>query len=349
MPTSDNIFVVILKKVGDFFSDASFLNAQMTSFVTTLLSIVGSYLLVWIMYRGYKILWGRSNDNIKDFMWDAFLKFIFIFICLYPEIWLSLVTATLQELRDIKIGTFTYTSMLQWLWDKGFQVSKLILDEYTGFTKPFTSFYAVFCLIGVLIGTFIGCVSMLMVWIINYVGFSFLLAIAPFAFYCLIFGNFLQPIFKQWLMLTLSSILTLLFLNIFLSFLYQFLVVTMLEAVKNISTASLMQISGIFIVAGLLIKIFISLTTSIVEKMVGIGIDSSVGGAVRGAMGTAGTIGGLGMLGGAKLAKGLSAGGGKLSKWGIDKAMNTNAGQKATNLFKNRKSFRLGGNSFKRM
>ena len=123
----------------------------------------------------------------------------------------------------------------------------------------------------------------------------------------------------------------------------------MLEAVKNISTASLMQISGIFIVAGLLIKIFISLTTSIVEKMVGIGIDSSVGGAVRGAMGTAGTIGGLGMLGGAKLAKGLSAGGGKLSKWGIDKAMNTNAGQKATNLFKNRKSFRLGGNSFKRM
>lgn len=296
---NDGIFLKIINLVTEFFSNTAFLNSQMLNFVNILLTIVGAYLTCWIMYRGYQILWGRSNDNIKDFMWDAFLKFIFIGICMYPSVWLNLITATLQELRDIKIGTYSFTEQIQYFWNKTFSVASVI-SENGETLNPFKALYNIFCIFGVVIGGFIGSFSMLMAYIINFVGFSFLLAITPFAFYCLIFGNFLKPIFKQWLMLILSSILTLLFLNIFISFAFSILNPMIDKMIDDITKTSFFQISVVFILFGLLIKMFVSLTTSIVEKMVGVGLENSISNSISSATRMSGGIAGLATYGAMK-------------------------------------------------
>ena len=67
----------------------------------------------------------------------------------------------------------------------------------------------------VMLGTLAGCFYPFRSYILNYIGFVFLLALTPLALMSLIFGNFLKDTFKNWWGLMLSSCLTLVLLNAF--------------------------------------------------------------------------------------------------------------------------------------
>ena len=287
----DQIILAIFDKVNNFFGNGKFVNDQMTTFISTLLTIVGSYLTCWVIYRGYQILWGRSNDNIKDFLWDAFLKAIFIAICFYPEEWLKLVTEALKEMREISVSRSSLETDLQLFWDNGFALAKVMTAG-----KNMLNLYYDLCAIIVIIGVFIGVFAVLSIVVINTISFTVLLALAPFAFYCLIFGNFLKPIFKQWWNLTLACILTFIFLKIFMSF--------GMDVARGLASKALnspetnyAKCAGYVVLAGLIIKFIASLITGVVEKLVGVSVEGSVKNAATGGMQTAGLA-----LGGAAIA-----------------------------------------------
>ena len=288
---NDQIILAIFDKINNIFGNGQFVNAQMTNFISTLLTIVGSYLTCWIIYRGYQILWGRSNDNIKDFLWDAFLKAIFIAICMYPEEWLKLVTEALKEMREISVSKSSLENDLQLFWDIGFSLVKVMTAE-----ENLLNLYYDLCAVIVIVGVFIGVFAVLSIVVINTISFTVLLALAPFAFYCLIFGNFLKPIFKQWWNLTLACVLTFIFLKIFMSFGMD-VARSLASLALNSPKTSYAKYAGYVVLAGLIIKFIASLITGVVEKLVGVSIEGSVKNAATGGMQTAGLA-----LGGAAIA-----------------------------------------------
>lgn len=288
---NDQIILAIFDKINNIFGNGQFVNAQMTNFISTLLTIVGSYLTCWIIYRGYQILWGRSNDNIKDFLWDAFLKAIFIAICLYPEEWLKLVTEALKEMREISVSKSSLENDLQLFWDIGFSLVKVMTAE-----ENLLNLYYDLCAVIVIVGVFIGVFAVLSIVVINTISFTVLLALAPFAFYCLIFGNFLKPIFKQWWNLTLACVLTFIFLKIFMSFGMD-VARSLASLALNSPKTSYAKCAGYVVLAGLIIKFIASLITGVVEKLVGVSVEGSIKNAATGGMQTAGLA-----LGGAAIA-----------------------------------------------
>lgn len=288
---NDQIILAIFDKINNIFGNGQFVNAQMTNFISTLLTIVGSYLTCWIIYRGYQILWGRSNDNIKDFLWDAFLKAIFIAICMYPEEWLKLVTEALKEMREISVSKSSLENDLQLFWDIGFSLVKVMTAE-----ENLLNLYYDLCAVIVIVGVFIGVFAVLSIVVINTISFTVLLALAPFAFYCLIFGNFLKPIFKQWWNLTLACVLTFIFLKIFMSFGMD-VARSLASLALNSPKTSYAKCAGYVVLAGLIIKFIASLITGVVEKLVGVSVEGSVKNAATGGMQTAGLA-----LGGAAIA-----------------------------------------------
>lgn len=288
---NDQIIIAIFDKVNNLFGNGKFVNDQMTNFISTLLTIVGSYLTCWILYRGYQILWGKSNDNIKDFLWDAFLKAIFIAICMYPEEWLKLVTEALKEMREISVSKSSLENDLQLFWDIGFSLVKVMTAE-----ENLLNLYYDLCAVIVIVGVFIGVFAVLSIVVINTISFTVLLALAPFAFYCLIFGNFLKPIFKQWWNLTLACVLTFIFLKIFMSFGMD-VARSLASLALNSPKTSYAKCAGYVVLAGLIIKFIASLITGVVEKLVGVSIEGSVKNAATGGMQTAGLA-----LGGAAIA-----------------------------------------------
>lgn len=288
---NDQIIIAIFDKINNFFGNGKFVNDQMTNFISTLLTIVGSYLLCWILYRGYQILWGRSNDNIKDFLWDAFLKAIFIAICMYPEEWLKLVTEALKEMREISVSRTSLENDLQLFWDIGFSLAQVMTAE-----ENLLNLYYDLCAVIVIVGVFIGVFAVLSIVVINTISFTVLLALAPFAFYCLIFGNFLKPIFKQWWNLTLACVLTFIFLKIFMSFGMD-VARSLASLALNSPKTSYAKCAGYVVLAGLIIKFIASLITGVVEKLVGVSVEGSIKNAATGGMQTAGLV-----LGGAAMA-----------------------------------------------
>ena len=334
---NDEVIISIFNKITNFFGDGSFVNGQITNLINILLGIVGAYLTAWILYRAFQILWGKNNDNIKDFMWDTFLKFIFILICFNPDEWLNLVTEAIKEMRDISITGQTLEKELQLFWDICYSIILDMTATDEIFQNPAVAIYNTFCSLIVLLGAFIGVIGLMSVMIINYISFLVLLAITPFAFYCLIFGNFLKPIFKQWWSLILSCVLVYIFLQIFMSFGMN-IARGLASASLNTSDMNFLKRGGYVILAGLIIKFVASLITGIVEKIVGVSIEGSIASGIANGLKTAGVVGGAGALFGANFAKGVGKLGNKIASYGLN---NTAKGRLLRSKFNNRKSFKL--------
>ena len=148
MAQSTFLFTEIMNQIDNYFSNIG--DTAMNNIVNNLLFIVGSYMLCWIMYRGYKILWGKSNDNIKDFLWDMFLKIIFIYICLFPNDWLGLVKEAIEGFRK--------------LYDDGISITEQINEYY----KTMVSFSTTLIITNVkvpFVGDLINFLYLIVIWL----------------------------------------------------------------------------------------------------------------------------------------------------------------------------------------
>lgn len=312
----------LFENVNKLLLNAPGLDKQITDFINVLLTIVGSYMICWIMYRGYQILWGKSNDNVKDFLWDAFVKFIFIYICLFPDDWLKLVKEAINGLRDAFSDTTNLVQMLQDYYNKGINTVVFLVTDPLNATIV-VGIYSLICAVIVMLGCFAGLFAFGFALLINQITFYLLLVIMPFAFYCLIFGNFLKPIFTQWWNLMLSSVLTLLFLQIFGGTIFLIIGKFSFQANELASFGNeYYKVAGYFVLSGFILKVMTNLITSLVEKIVGISLESSAQGAVRGGLASAGGALGAGLfVGKSAVTGGFSTikGGLKLRKWAFDK------------------------------
>lgn len=296
MPTNGFIIESYSLFYDTFVARQDYFNTPIFNLVKMFTGFVGFYLTCWIMYRGYQILWGKNQDNIKDFMWDAFIRFIFIALCFYPEGWLTLISNGLKEFHELRIGNSeNFIYLIQEYWNK----SASIVRRMMGDGKWYEMIYVVFMVIVVMIGTFVGCIFGFRSYILNYIGFVFLLALLPFALLSLVFGNFLKDTFKNWWGLMLSSCLTLIFLNAFAIGIFAYANEIYFKEANRLlnENTNFYLIALMAVFTGTMIAAFTKIIISLVEKIVGTSIEGVSGSAMLGAAGTMGAVGGGAALG----------------------------------------------------
>ena len=276
MPT-DGFFIRAYHTFYDTFAarqDA--FNGPILSLVKIFTNFVGIYLTCWIIYRGYQILWGRNQDNIKDFAWDAFVRFIFILVCFFPTEWLNLISAALKEFHELKIGNqWDFIQYIQLYFEKSIDFAKQMSQDGSWYEI----LYIGLMIIIVMLGTLAGCFYAFKSYILNYIGFVFLLALTPLALMCLIFGNFLKDTFKNWWGLMLSSCLTLVLLNAFGIGIFTFVSNIYFKEVTTLladGSSNYLIVAFLALFTGGMITTFVKIIVNLVEKIVGTSIESTV-------------------------------------------------------------------------
>ncbi len=102
--------------------------------------IISVWLTAWIIYEGLQIAYGRNNKNVKDFMWDSFMKFVFISVCLYPDVFTNMLKNALDGIREYTLGNGRSSNLYELLGDFAYNVSKAtnIMTTSSGFFNIFS-------------------------------------------------------------------------------------------------------------------------------------------------------------------------------------------------------------------
>ena len=315
MPT-DGFFIRAYHTFYDtFVTRQDAFNGPILSLVKIFTNFVGIYLTCWIIYRGYQILWGRNQDNIKDFAWDAFVRFVFILVCFFPTEWLNLISAALKEFHELKIGNqWDFIQYLQDYFNKSVDFTKQMAQDGSWYEV----LYIGLMIIIVMLGTLAGCFYPFRSYILNYIGFVFLLALTPLGLKSLIFGTFLKDTFKNWWGVMLSSCLTLVLLNAFGLGIFTFVHNIYFKEVDELfaKNENYFMIAFLALFTGGMIAAFVKIIVNLVEKIVGTSIESTVNNAALSVGSTIAGGAGIGALAtrfGAKY-------GFRGSKWGASKA-----------------------------
>ena len=275
--------------------------------------ILSVWLTAWIIYEGLQIAYGRNGKNIKDFMWDSFMKFVFISVCLYPDAFTNMLKSALDGIREYTLGSGKSDNLYTLLGDFAYNVSKAtnIMTTSSGFFNIFSdkpnAIVAYLSAIICYIGFFIGAASVLITLAINSLSFYLLAAVIPIMFFCLIFG-FLKNVFTQWMTMMISNVFTLIFITLFCSSAFNYILPKTQILVSDAETTNSFFIGGAFIFYGILLKVFIILATSMAQNLTQVSME---GAARAGLMqGTAMAGAGAGLGAAAALKYGRYVGGG---------------------------------------
>ncbi len=258
------------EKVNTYFVDAFIdMSSDVQNIVNSFFILVQVYLVCWILYNGYQILWGRNNRNVKDFMWDSFLKFIFIMIASNYDSYAFMVKEFINGLHEgILIGGLDLYGVLQSFSDDIASLSGAYWDK-----AGISNFGYFFASAFVWIGFAIGVLPILMSVVVNTLSFQVLLLITPIVFFCLIF-DILKGVFQQWLSLITVNFFTLLFLHLFCKGSIDYALEILSDYAGDGSDANGFFVCIVCILAGIMILIFTKMAIAVAERMANVSLES---------------------------------------------------------------------------
>lgn len=322
------IFSTIGLKVNDFLALLKN-TAELSTKLNELQAVVGTIIVITIMYKGYLVLAGRNQDPIRDLVWDIARKMFILTFVLNVNGWLDQSIQAINGFYEwAGGGTSLYTQMdkvanvvcsgVTALWNKN--------DIVFGFGDKITSFFVIL----IIIIAFLAISFELFFTIIaTSVTNAFLIVAFPLALFCFMF-NQTKQVFTQWCNLFISNIFLLLFLLVFTDFF-----INNIQKIFNLESyiaknASFIQIIiEISLISAVLVQ-FVRVIKDLAKNLAQVTLDSSINGIgfsrlaggvtrkvanvgtgmVRGALGSgavdafkSGGVGGLSAYGGIQSAK----------------------------------------------
>ncbi len=191
----DKIFEVLEKfSASDMMSD--------------LASLLSLSLSIMIIVKAYAFLSGKSNELIKDIVYDGIMKLIIIAFALNMGGWLSLVIASMNEIHAWAGGGKSLYAELDNLLEATKELAGIAYEAGNLATGIVSS-------ILIYIGFGLGALPALLIIIVTSLTLKILVLLAPFMFFALFYG-WLKNVFTQWLSLFITNTLTVLIITILL-------------------------------------------------------------------------------------------------------------------------------------
>lgn len=239
--------------------------------IQDLLHLFSLYILISITIKGYKCLSGKTNDPVRELIWDMVTKAIIIAFCTNANGWLTLVIEALKEFHNFAGGGDNMYASLDILYNDVVKLSNIVYDK-----GNFASGMAGSILVNIGFGSAI-LPSVIIIAIIS-LSQAILLMITPLAFYCLLYPQF-KNVFTQWLSMLLSNTFSLIFINLFFNAVRRQINAFIID-LSNTSSPDSINIGYQMLMMGIVLGCLIYLSRSLAEKLAQVSIDTTTSGAI---------------------------------------------------------------------
>jgi type IV secretion system protein VirB6 len=187
-------------------------NSSVQSKISQLGTLIAISITLFVMYKGFQILFGKSKDPIRELIWDLTMKAIIITFALNVGGWLDLVINAMKGLYEWAGGGTNLYSQLDLIFDKTRELADIVYDKAgSGITDAIVG--TVYMIL-VYIGFLIGILPSLIIIITTTFTLKLLILIAPLMFFSLMYG-WTKNMFTQWLSLVFANTFTVLFVATF--------------------------------------------------------------------------------------------------------------------------------------
>lgn len=158
--------------------------ASMSPQVSQLMTLISMSITIMIMIKGYAILAGKTQNPLRELLWDMTIKAIIICFCLNLNNWLTLVIDALNGIYEWAGGGTTLYVKLDDMFAKVLDLNAQIWQMQSGLLGEDGAIVGVISSLLVFLGFGVGAVSTLIVLVITSFSQTLLVALAPLMFFC---------------------------------------------------------------------------------------------------------------------------------------------------------------------
>lgn len=281
--------IKVFQKIGEIVERSleTIKEASISDKMVELQAIVGSLLVLSIMFKGFQTIAGRNQDPIRDIIWDIGKKLLILTFILNVNGWLNLATSALDGFYQWAGGGAQFYMQLDELTYSFAKSLKIVWDKASGFDVIFAVFVMLFMTIGFLGVMIVFGFTMINATITN----TFLIIALPIALFCLMY-DFTKQAFNQWFNMFMSNIILLLLMSAFANFLTKEMSDFYTKGTDNYF---LLIFNSIFVTA--VIISIIQVIKSLASNLAQVSLDSAAQAGMGQGLGAAGK--GIGMARGA--------------------------------------------------
>jgi len=241
-------------------------NGATSTMFNQIVILISISFTIQIMLKGYAILFGRSNEPIRDLVWEFALKLVAIGIATNIGGWLNLVTSAMEGLHSwAGGGTSLYAELDRYFTEAG-KLATAVEDKgnmVSGF------FYSLIVYVGFLFGA----IPAFLVIVITDLTLKILIMLAPFMIFAKIY-DWLKEMFTQWLKMFFTNTLTVLIVSLLLNS-----VINKVEQMQNhlittVANSNPFLISIQALIIGILIAGLVKVAVSVAKEVGVVSIDS---------------------------------------------------------------------------
>ncbi|TLD80360.1 TrbL/VirB6 family protein [Helicobacter trogontum] len=246
--------------------------ASMSPQVSQLMTLISMSITIMIMIKGYAILAGKTQNPLRELLWDMTIKAIIICFCLNLNNWLTLVIDALNGIYEWAGGGTTLYVKLDDMFAKVLDLNAQIWQMQSGLLGEDGAIVGVISSLLVFLGFGVGAVSTLIVLVITSFSQTLLVALAPLMFFCLFYG-FLRNTFNQWINLLLNNTLTILLVSMFFNSVLSELQ-TKIIALTAKAEHNLLLVGMQILLAGLLLGVLSGIASKIAQQLAQVSLEN---------------------------------------------------------------------------
>ena len=254
-------------------------NSTMMQQLSVLIAIS---ITLFVMYKGFQTLLGKSKDPIRELIWDLFMKVIAITFALNVDGWLTLVTEAMNGLHSWAGGGVSLFSELDALFEATVKLENALSDK-GNMVSAF--FYGVIIYAGFIVGS----LPALFLIITTTFTLKILILVAPFMFFALMYG-WTKNMFTQWLNLIIANTLTVLVVSLILKSTVDMFIKYQLFLVKEVANIDPFLTSIQVLIYGLLLALFINISKVLAERLAQVSMESAMSSSFGRSLNTAGAL-----------------------------------------------------------
>lgn len=284
--------------------------------VKALQATIGLAITLTILYKGYMVWAGKSQDPVRELAWDLGKKAFILTIAMGYGQWVNLSIDAVKGIYEWAGGGSAFYSQLDNLLSAFFQQVKALIDWASNqggvFISDFGAWFQAIIMIVVMSICFFAIVLELVFSIVACsVTNTFLIIVFPLAILCFMF-NQTKNAFTQWCSMLMSNTFQLLFLFMFLQVSQKIIMGIYAPPTSSQSFTNFIAYTFEVLIMSFLLVQVVKVLKELAQKMGGVTLDTAISGA--GLMQTAGAALAMAPAVMKSAAKLLTGGGGSMLK-----------------------------------
>ena len=238
-----------------------------------------------IMYKGYETLAGRSQDPVRELIWDIARKLFILTFVLNINGWLSAAISALDAIYAWAGGGTQFYSRLDGVTGSFLDTLNKVWKSYGGITGTIQAIFICFFMIASFLAVIITfAFTIISASITN----TFLIIALPLALFCFMYQS-TRNVFVQWCNMFISNIFLLIFMTCFIEFLINNL--NALYGSTQETSNFFIQIMQTILIGGILIAC-ISVIKELAKNLANVSIDSAGSSALNSMSSSVGKVSG---------------------------------------------------------